>query len=236
MKQLKEAWFEFAGVRSDSMGVEMLSRPKRTQGDADGTNHAVSGRAGRIWVGSGGCGNGSAEVTCMVPSGDMDAVLAWLCGAGELRFSDEPDRMYRARITHGIARTQPFSRLAGQQFTVRFDLQPYRYLYPAAEKLVLTQPGLIHNPGTAAAQPKLIIEATGDVTVAVNNMEMTFEALEDGIVVDCEAMECLDLGETMLLNAQAQMNEFPQLPAGTSTVAWRGNVTCITVIPRWRYV
>ena len=46
MKELKEAWFEFKGVNSADMGVMLLSRPQRSQGDANGESVQVSGRSG----------------------------------------------------------------------------------------------------------------------------------------------------------------------------------------------
>lgn len=236
MKAIKEAWFEFRGMRSDQMGLEMIARPKFTQGDAGGTNYALTGRRGQIWLGDGGCANGMAELTCVLPAGDMDEISAWLMGSGELRFSVEPDRAWRARVIRGVVCTQPFSHLSGRQLTVKFDLQPWKYMYPQPDDIELTQPGLITNPGNAPAQPLLVIEASGDIAVNIGGCEMEFEGLTEGVIVDCEAMECLAPDESVLLNGCARMERYPEIPAGVSGVTWRGNVQRMTVTPRWRFI
>lgn len=236
MRALKEAWFEFKGVRSDMMGVMMLARPEREQPSANGESRQVAGRSGRLWMGDGSYDNGTAEVICVVPDGEMDAVLAWLTGSGWLRFSDEPTRAYQARVTRGIVRTQPLPRLAAQQFTVQFDCQPFRYLYPEAAEIALTAAGTVYNPGTAEAQPKLRIEGNGDISVQIDGQWMTFEGVTGGVVVDCRLMEVFDLTETRLLNGTAQMEEFPVLKPGANWVSWSGDVARIAIAPRWRYV
>lgn len=236
MKELKEAWFEFRGVRSDAMGVELLSRPQRTQPAANGRSVAVSGRSGRLWIDDGAWDNASVQVQCIAPEGDMEGILAWLEGSGELRFSDEPDRVYRARVPGGMVRTLPFARLSAQQFAVEFDCEPFRYLYPAAEEIVLTEAGAAENPGTAPSQPKIVIAGSGDISLTVGNCRMVFEGLEDGIAVDSEIMECLDLEGVQLMNGYADMEEFPVLQPGSNAVAWTGEVQKVTITPRWRWL
>ena len=236
MRALKETWFEFKGVRSDAMGVMMLVRPEREQPAANGENRQVAGRSGRLWLGDGSYDNGAADVTCIVPEGEMDVVLAWLTGSGWLRFSDEPDRAYQARVAKGIVRTQPMPRMAAQRFTVQFDCQPFRYLYPEAADIVLTAAGTVYNPGTAAAQPKLRIEGSGDISVRIDGRWMTFEGVSGGVVVDCRLMEVFDLNETRLMNGIAQMDEFPVLQSGANLVSWSGGVTRVVITPRWRYM
>lgn len=236
MKALKEAWFEFKGVNSADMGVMLLARPQRTQPDANGERIQVSGRSGRLWLGDGTWDNASAEVSCIVPEGDMDDVLNWLTGSGWLRFSDEPERAYRARVINGIVRTQPYARFAAQRFSVAFDCQPFRYLYPAAEELELTQGGNVQNPGTAASCPKIWVYGSGDIALYVGAHLLAFEDVSDGVAVDCELMEVLNLTETELLNGCAQIDEFPQLEPGANAVSWSGAVEKVVIEPRWRYI
>lgn len=236
MKALKGAWFEFKGRRSDEMGVLMVARPQRGQSAANGSSLWVSGRSGRLWLDDGTFDNCSVQVTCVVPDGSMDGVLNWLRGDGRLRFSDEANRSYKARVSAGFVRTAPFPRLSAQRFTVQFDCQPFRYAYPSPEKIVLTDSGTVNNPGTAASAPKIRIEGKGDITVVIGDCLMAFEGLTDGVTVDSELMECLNVAETQLLNAKAQMESFPMLQPGANAVSWYGDVERISIWPRWRYV
>ena len=166
----------------------------------------------------------------------MDRVLAWLTGSGRLRFSDEPDRSYRARAIKGITRTQPYARFAAQKFTATFDCQPFRYLYPEPQSVAFAEAGDIENPGTAASCPKVWVYGSGDITLSVGSCLMAFEGVTGGVVVDSELMDVMNLTETQLMNGCAQMDEFPQLEPGTNHVAWSGEVTKVVIEPRWRYI
>lgn len=236
MRELKEAWFEFRGIRSTDMGVEMLSRPQREQPSAMGQSITVSGRSGRLWLEDGTWDDVLVQVQCVVPDGEMDRVTAWLSGCGELRFSDEPERVYRARVRGGAVRTMPFARLSAQQFTLGFDCGPFRYQYPPAEAIVLTESGAVNNPGTVASQPRIVIEGTGDITLSVGGCLMVFEGIEGGIVVDSEAMECFSPDGAALLNDRADMEEFPLMACGSNAVTWTGDVTKVSIEPRWRWL
>ena len=236
MRVLQQAWFEFKGANSTDMGVMLLSRPQRGQPTENGERVQVSGRSGRLWLSDGSYDNATAEVACIAPQGDMDAILAWLTGSGWLRFSDEPDRAYQARVSQGIVRAQPFARFAAQQFTVQFDCQPFRYLYPAAAALTLTAQGTISNPGTADSCPRIIVQGSGDIVLCVGDCAMAFEGVTDGVVVDSEQMEVLNLAETQLLNGCAELDAFPVLKPGANAVSWTGDVAQVSILPRWRFV
>ena len=47
-------------------------------------------------------------------------------------------------------------------------------------------------------------------------------------------MECLNLTETALLNSSASFTDFPLLKPGANMISVDGNVTKISITPRWR--
>ena len=49
MKRLTEAWFSYAGKRSDEMGILLTGMPTRNHPAANGTYEVVPGRDGRLW-------------------------------------------------------------------------------------------------------------------------------------------------------------------------------------------
>ena len=96
MKKLESVWFEFAGARNTDKGVRLLSLPVRYHPEERGKLVEVPGRDGYLWAGEDAYGDVTVRVQCQTTDeADMAVVDAWLRGAGELRFSDDPERFYR---------------------------------------------------------------------------------------------------------------------------------------------
>jgi phage-related protein len=62
------------------------------------------------------------------------------------------------------------------------------------------------------------------------------EGVSGGAILDTELMDVLNLAGTQLLNNIATLDEFPTLKPGTNIVSWTGNVTRLTITPRWRNI
>ena len=237
MKKLESVWFEFAGARNTEKGVRLLSMPVRYHPAERGELVEVPGRSGYLWSADGGFDNVLTRVQCQTTDdADMAIVSAWLRGAGELRFSDDPDRFYRARVTKEFSRSAAMNRFVNQSFTVTFDCQPFLYHKSAQDVKITASPTTILNPGTCKSAPRFKIEGEGDVVLTIGTQIVEIEGLEDGIIIDSELGDCFDLTETALLNGKVTLvdDNFPALAPGENIVSWTGNVTKITVTPRWR--
>ena len=240
MNRLKEAWFEFAGQRSDAMGIQLTKMPTRGMAAEKGTFQEVAGRSGAVWLPEDGFGTVEVRVECYVPDGKMDAIACWLTGAGLLRFSDEPDRAYDARIAKGFSRSNPLPRFSMQQFTVVFVCQPFRRLYPEAAAITVTASGTsIEQQGTAEAFPRVEIHGSGSFSMTIGMTTMFFTDISEGIVVDSELMDALDLSEAQLLNNSVSGDFFVLDPQGTCVLSWilddGASISEVLITPRWRY-
>lgn len=234
MKQLTEAWFEFAGVNCADRHVRIMAMPKRPVPAHQGEKIRINGRDGYLWRSSRGA---REDITINVECSTMDGYTAdelsgWLQDGGLLRFSDEPDRAYRARVTDEFARESMFLRFDKQRFTVPFSCQPYRYIYPAAEPEVLTAAQVLYNPGTAYSQPRITVEGSGDMIVYVG--EYMIAATGAGFIVDSETMDCYELDGVTLANSRVSMDEYPVILPGGAVISWAGGVTKVTIEGRWR--
>lgn len=235
MKRLTESWFEFGGVKSSSMGVILRAMPRRPIPAERVQAITVPGRSGSLWIGENGAYDAikiSAE--CESAAGyDSEKAAAWLKGrTGMLRFSDEPERAYRARCIASFARENKFLSFDTQIFTVEFDCQPHRYVYPAPENVTLTGAGTIVNAGTAESLPRIAITAAGDYTVTVNGYEI--EVTGGSAVIDSELEDCFDADGVTLANNRVRMSAFPRLKGGANSVSWTGNVSSVTIERRSR--
>lgn len=239
MKLLKEAWFEFKGIRSDDMGIYLRTMPIRFMPGRNITRKTISGRDGALAYGDGSYKDISVRQECDArDETKLSEIAAWLTGSGELRFSDEPDRVYQASVEKEFSRSSIAARFAGQRFTVNFTCAPFKKLYPEAAEIILTSAKAITNPGTAPSLPKVAISGYGDFSLTIGMQTIFFTGVENGIIVDSELMDAISPDGAQLLNNQISGDPF-EIQPGYNYVSWRvesGSITAVKITPRWRYL
>lgn len=231
-------WLSFRGVNSTSLGVYMLDPPPITIAAERVLTEQIPGRDGDLEITDGALDPISLPVLlyCRDES-RINEIAAWLRGRGWLQLGNRPNERYKARCVTQIQLDRIVRGRDNRTFEVLFDCQPHRYIYPEADDIEIMASGAtVTNPGTAKSEPKLRIEGTGDFWVAIGTQLMDFDGVLDGVVVDSEQKDVLDLTETGFLNSVATMDESPTLAPGANIITWSGDVTKITVTPRWRNI
>lgn len=238
MQRLTGAWFEFDGVKSTAKGVIITSMPRRTIPAERGEQITVPGRSGFVWIGENGAReNIQIDVQCESTTGyTPESVNSWLLGrTAFLRFSDEQGYAYKARCISSFGRENKFLSFDKQTFTVTFDCQPYRYVYPAPTAVNVTASGtMVTNGGTVDSMPSIMITATGDYSVTINGYPV--EVTGGSIVIDSELMDCFNADGVTLANGRVTMTDYPKLRAGNNVVSWTGNVTSVSILLRSRAI
>ena len=232
---MDEPYFVYAGQDSRDMGVVVeelptIQRPRRKVTRCD-----VSGRDGPVELDDGGYDGYQTTMQVNVFGQTREKVFGWLIGEGWFVSSDEPDRAMWVSLDAQVKGKRFFCGECFDTLTVTLYIYPYRYVWPtpAAQEFTAFPSTLTNNYGIAS-EPRIRIEATGDVLVNINAQQMSFVGLTDGIIVDSELMECLNLTETALLNSSASCTDFPLLKPGANMISVDGNVTRILITPRWR--
>lgn len=252
MKRLKEAWFEFKGVKSSDMGVLLRQMPTRFLPGRNVTRKTAAGRDGSILTGESGLSDVSVRIECSVPDANMlGAVLGWLTGSGPLRFSDEPNLVYDAYVEKEYSRTSILPRFEGQRFTVTWTCAPVRRLYAPAEDMEFTASGTAFTAlGTYYALPRLAIYGSGAFSITIagggHSSSMFFTGVPDaGILVDSEKMDAMTMDGAGLLNRCVLdgSDDFFRVYPGTNTITWSvgdedetGSITRVVMSPGWRYL
>lgn len=239
MRSTKSVWFWYNGAYSWEKGALMTAWPTRYAPTLNGKEKDVSGRDGEVYVTDGTYG--TVEVNQEFGIRDVTqakGINDWLRGTGLLRFSDEPELAYKARVK--TLKAEPAAgRLLGRRYTVNFICQPFRYQYPEAAAITYTAAGSLNNPGTAPAKPRVIITGTGDFSVTIGGETLYFTDIASGIVVDSELMDALTPDGTALMNDHMSGTPWTIQP-GMNAVSWEaesgGGVGSVVVLPRWRYV
>lgn len=244
-KRLARAWFEFKGIRSTDMGIQLKSLPTRTVPAQKYTRKTVSGRNGTLTVSGGEYGDASVQQEMDVIDTDrMAEILGWLSGSGDLRFSDEPELIYKnASVEKEYQRKFIVPRATAQRFTVKWTCEPFRREYVESPDLMITASGTtISNPGTAEALPRIEIIGRGDFSVNIGIQTMFFAGVEDGIIIDSELGDAFTPDGSLLANDKCS-GELFRIQPGANIVSWvtggedgDGTITKITIKPRWRYV
>lgn len=231
-------YFTFKGVDSRTMNIVVNEYPPRILPKARATEITIPGRNGSLTLAEGAYDNLVLPCECTaLPLCNLEELSAWLRGAGTLVFGHYDNRSIRARVDAQISFDKLMRGRAHRGFTIPFVCQPGRYTYPPLADIVLTEPGVISNPGTMQAEPKITVVATGEITLTVGTSIMLINGPEAEwtLVIDSELMDCFD-GTMTLLRNDWMTGDFPLLNPGTNAVNWDGTVASVTITPRWRYL
>lgn len=163
---------------------------------------------------------------------DMDEVIKYFTGEGNITFSNEPDKYYKAKIIEQM----DYERLLRfRTATIKFKVQPFKYKLNE-ETTVLTESGIVINSGLEESKPIIKITGTGTVEMMINDMAAfiyTFPEDETEVVIDSEKQDAY-LGN--VLKNRNMTGEFPVLSVGENTISWNGEVTSITIDPKSRWL
>lgn len=163
---------------------------------------------------------------------DVDKIIKYFTGEGQVVFSNESDKYYNAKIIDQI----DYERLLRfKEATVKFRVQPFKYKLNESTT-TLTQSGKVINTGLEYSKPIMKITGSGTVEILVNGLVIftyTFPENETEVIIDSEKEDAY-LG-TALKNRN-MTGEFPRLLDGENTISWSGNVTSIVVEPKSRWL
>lgn len=165
---------------------------------------------------------------------DINNIIAWLHGDGNIQFSNEPDKYYRAKIHDQI----DFERLLKfRTADVKFFTQPFKYSATERTK-ILDVTGLttteVRNAGNYFSKPIITFTGTGTVNVSVNGSQkcVLYLGTNESITLDADRQDAYT-GE--VLKNRQMSGEFITLEVGKNTITWTGNLTKIEITnySRW---
>ena len=121
---------------------------------------------------------------------NIDEIINFFNGEGDLIFSNESDKVYKAQILDQI----DFERLIKfKTATIKFYVQPYKYLYgEKAQEFIIKeeQQIVIKNQGLCSSNPIITLYGTGTVDFLVNGYNVfQIDIDEDYVVIDSMEQE-----------------------------------------------
>lgn len=231
---IHEAWFNFKGIDSRSMGIRVTAMPETVRPARRMESITIAGRNGSLHIDEGVYDSYDRTMECaIIKRARINEIAAWLVGRGEMIFSTEPDKVYDVTISNQISISQMMR--AFQKFMVTMDTQPFKYSVNQMDELVeLTAPSKVLNRGTIDSQPILTLYGSGDITLTINGEDFPLYGVQESITIDSERMEvCKGMANQ---NSKFGGAAFPRLEVGENTVSWTGNVTKVEIQPKWRWL
>jgi len=163
---------------------------------------------------------------------DIDKVLKYFTGEGQIVFSNEPDKFYKARIIEKI----DYSKLLRfKTATVKFRVQPFKYKLNEGTT-VITEEGIVINSGLENSKPRITITGSGTVELIINNNKLfsyTFPEGETQVIIDSEKQDAY-IGES--LKNRNMSGEFPFFNPGENTISWEGTIESLEIEPNSRWL
>lgn len=166
---------------------------------------------------------------------DLDKIMEFFTGNGEIVFSNEPERYYIARIIKAI----DYTRLLRYKVAkVTFRVQPFKYNRVEIPRKATTERTsmIVENIGNHTAKPLITITGSGTVELTVNGTPIcnyTFPSGENTVLLDSEKQDAY--WDNTLKNRN-MYGDFPVFAKGNNTIAWSGTVTSIQISKYSRWV
>lgn len=225
----------FADNNSAALNVVITELPAIPIASENGEWVQLRGVDGERFVSDGSLASVPMTVKIWVhPRADVNAVTAWLTGAGHLRFNDW-SWYWDARID-GAIELQPCTFNDGWTAAVPFKVKPHRYLWPEIKAITLTDIGDLYNPGTAESKPLITITGTGEVTLMIGTYSVLIDEMDGAITMDCESKIAYNGSGTAVMDQVSLVDGlWPVLNPGANMVNWSGDVSSVVFTPRWRY-
>ena len=210
-------------------GLPPITKPKmRTQ------VLALDGRDGSIITNLGFSAYQKKVKIGLTKGYDIDNIIAWFNGAGQIVFSNEPDKYYNAQIIENI----DFDKLLRfKTAEITFEVQPFKYSTIERQKTFNTaglQQIKVVNTGNYNSKPTMTIYGSGTINFYLNGAQQFTLALNENDTITLDSTEQEAFNETGLRNRIMNGN-FIVLKQGTNTLSWDGTITKIEIskYSRW---
>lgn len=226
----------FNNKSSADCRIQVAHPPGYAYPERDYTITHIPGRNGDI-IQDNGCYKNverTYEVSFDAPNEDFatyaNAVSAWLhstTGYARLEDSYEPN-YYRMAVYQESNIFENLYNQAGTA-TIVFECKPQRFLKTGDNTITIQNSLTIMNPTGFEAYPLFKVTGTSGM-LTVNGNSITFSSIDDFVMLDCELQDAYK--ESVNKNSTIS-GTFPVLKSGSNTISWTGDISSVTMKPRW---
>ncbi len=230
-------YINFKGIDSrEIQGLLICELPPISKPQIRTSTTEIDGRDGDIVEENGYKAYDKKVSIALTYNYDINKIINFFNGNGNLILSNEPDKVYQASIYSQI----DYERLLKfKTANITFHIQPFKYLLNEnliEEEITEQEEIKVTNKGLEIAKPIITLYGSGIVTLAINGLDAfkyEFEKDDDYVTVDSLKEEAYK--DSTLKNRQ-MTGEFPKFQVGENSITWTGNVTKIIVEPKSRWL
>lgn len=165
---------------------------------------------------------------------DLDEVINFFDGAGELIFSNEPTKRYTARVDDNIDLERLVRYREGK---VDFIVQPFKKLIGEDDVVSTVAEFTVENLGYLTSKPIMTIVADEDEVIGVKINDITVCTItmpaEGTITLDSEALNAYNTAGD---KNQHVVGTFGELASGENDIEITGDFDSVTVTPNSRWL
>lgn len=167
---------------------------------------------------------------------DVDQIIKYFTGSGELTLSNEPDKVYLCRIVDKIDYEKL---LRFKKATIKFYTQPFKYKKDESPTSLIidTETSItVTNAGLERSKPIIKLKGTGTVEIMINGSTVfhyEFPENESEVIIDSTEEEAYLNG---VYKNRNMSGEFPILEPGDNEIEWTGSLTEIEIQPKSRWL
>lgn len=227
----------YAGRSTHEFGIFISGESTYSAPERNVTSQEVAGRNGSLLFDLGNFKNIAVKYPSYITENMPARIRDFLNFAGgqigyqrlEDTYHPYEYRMARFKANPTIT-TSGYMNRSGK-FTLEFDCKPQRFLKSGEMPIELSADTTIFNRTEFDSKPLLRIYGTGAGTVGIGSETITITAIDDYVDIDCEIMDAFK-GSTNC-NPNVSFTDDIVLKSGDSGIALTGDITSITIIPRW---
>ncbi len=238
-------YFIYNGRSSEEFGLHIERKDVFTAPTFDANFTSIPGRSGDLIVSNKRFSNVKVTYTVFLARRTVDSLSEVLRSIKGWLFT-EPDRYHEITdsynrgflrygvISEGLDIEEQLNKVGS--FRVTFSCKPFLYSEDGRQAIEVTESGFaITNPYSFPSNPYLRIEGNGDATITIQSGSHndTWQMKGISTYMECDSEQMNFYKGTELQNLKVSGDGFPVLYPGENFVIFSGNITKITLVPRW---
>lgn len=247
-------WFEWNGVKCTEYGMHVLRQPSYIRPAERISTITIPGKSGSLTFLEGEDIYDDITMACTCVIDDpyetvndtkvsrIEKICAWLRGYGKVKFAEDSDGYYEARVMNQISFEKVVAGNPHRSFSVQFQCKPFKKLDSGnIVQTITTSPSQLINKGNIPSEPILKVYGTAEGNIMCGSSSMIINSFTDisYIILECEAKKAYcgsrgDATDPLKLLGTRVTGEWLKIPAGNSYLSFTGGITKIEVTPRWR--
>lgn len=230
-------YLTFAGRSTNEFGIWISGEGTYGAPERNVQTQEVAGRNGNLLFDMGNFRNITMKYPAAIKKDMPSRIRDFLNFAGSqvgyqrLEDTYHPYEYRMARFQSKLSvETAGYMNRSGQ-FTLEFDCKPQRFLKSGEDKIDFTGSGILYNRTEFEAKPLLRVYGSGAGSVGIGSQTITISSISEYVDIDCEIMDAYK--GAINCNGNVSFTDDIVLKPGNNNIAKSGNISKVTITPRW---